>query len=211
MTDDYTAQWDAEQARLLAAHIGRTAGRLEALAERYAELRSMLAAGGGGKPADGMPGHAPAGPRVPIRVEVLDTLGEIDRFLAAYLPLARGVLRLGMGAGQWTVGPHDGGDARTARVRSGLLFLAGGLAGVYAEDPHLGDDVSRGAWELERRAGWIFGDRSRPFGLTEPCPACGMAALWVIPERMAIVCANPPCRASRPVNAVLPVHVTGPA
>jgi hypothetical protein len=205
---DYTGQWDAEQARLLAAHIGRTAGRLEVLAERYAELRSMLAAGGGGKPADGMPGHGPAGPRVPIRVEVLDTMAEIDDFLAGFLPLVRGVLRLGMGAGQWSMTTQDGGDARTARVRSGLLFLAGALGGVYNEDPQLGDDVSRGAWELERRAGWIFGDRSRPFALTEPCPACGVPALWVVPERMAIVCGNPACRESRPVNTALPVHVT---
>ena len=42
---DYSAEWAAEDARLLAAHIGRTSGRLEVLAERYAELRSMLAAG----------------------------------------------------------------------------------------------------------------------------------------------------------------------
>jgi hypothetical protein len=208
---DHTAQWAAEDARLLAAHIGRTAGRLEVLAERYAELRTMLAAGGGGKSADGIVARGPAGPRVPIRVEVLDTMGEIDGYLAAFLPLVRGALRLGVGAGQWVMTARDGGDARTARVRSSLLFLAGSLGPVYAEDPHLGDDVSRGAWQLERRAGWIFGDRSRPFALVDPCPSCGVAALWVVPERMAIVCGNPACRASRPVDAVLPVHVTGTA
>jgi hypothetical protein len=104
----------------------------------------------------------------------------------------------------------DGGDARVARVRSGLLFLAASLGGVYAEDPGLGDDVSRGAWELERRAGWIFGDRSRPFALVDPCPECAVPALWVVPERMAIICGNPACRATRPVDAVLPVHVSGP-
>jgi hypothetical protein len=208
---DYADQWAAEDARLLAAHIARTAGRLEVLAERYAELRTMLAAGSGGKPADGMPGHGPAGPRVPIRVEVLDTMGEIDAFLAGFLPLVRGTLRLGTGAGQWSMSVQDNGDARTARVRSGLVFLANALGRVYGEDPHLGDDVSRGAWQLERRAGWIFGDRSRPFALADPCPACGVPALWVVPERMAIVCGNPACRASRPVDAVLPVHVTGSA
>jgi hypothetical protein len=208
---DYSEQWEAEDARLLAAHIARTAGRLEVLAERYAELRTMLAAGSGGKVADGMPGHGPAGPRVPIRVEVLDTLTEIDGYLAGALPLVRGALRLGVGSGQWSMGPKDGGDARTARVRAGLLFLASGLARVYQEDPYLGDDVSRGAWQLERRAGWIFGDRSRPFALADACPECGVPALWVVPERMAIVCGNPACRASRPVHAVLPVHVTGSA
>lgn len=205
---DYSAEWAAEDARLLAAHVGRTAARLEVLAERYAELRSMLAAGGG-QPADGMPSRTPAGPRLPIRVEVLDTMAEIDVFLAGFLPLVRGTLRLGSGVGLWTMTAKDGGDARTARVRSGLVFLASSLAGVYAEDPGLGDDVSRGAWQLERRAGWIFGDRSRPFALTEPCQACNVQALWVVPERMAIVCGNPACRVSRPVDAVLPVHVSG--
>jgi hypothetical protein len=204
-------EWEAEDARLLAAHIARTAARLEVLAERYAELRSMLAAGQEGKPADGIVSRGPAGPRVPIRVEVLDTMAEIDAFLAGLLPLVRGVLRLGVGAGQWAMSTKDGGDARTARVRSGLVFLAASLPTVYAEDPTLGDDVSRGAWQLERRAGWIFGDRSRPFALTEPCPACQVPALWVVPERMAIVCGNPACRATRPVDAVLPVHVTNSA
>jgi len=202
-------EWEAEDARLLAAHIARTAGRLEALAERYGELRSMLAAGGGGKAADAPIARGPAGPRVPIRVEVLDTMTAIDAYLARFLPLARGVLRLGIGAGQWAMSPRDGGDARTARVRSGLVFLAASLPKVYGEDPGLGDDVSKDAWQLERRAGWIFGDRSRPFALTDPCPACGVPALWVVPERMALVCGNPACRASRPVDAVLPVHVTG--
>jgi hypothetical protein len=114
-----------------------------------------------------------------------------------------------VGSGQWSMGAMDGGDARTARVRAGLVFLASGLAGLYAEDPALGDDVSRVAWKLERRAGWIFGDRSRPFALAEPCPACGVPALWVVPDRMAIVCGNPACRDTRPVHAVLPVHVSG--
>jgi hypothetical protein len=208
--NDHTAAWADHDARALAAHIDRTAGRLEALAGRYAELVSMLAAGGGGRTADGIVTRGPAGPRVPIRVEVLDTMGEIDAFLARFLPLVRGQLRLGIGAGQWVMTTKDGGDARVARVRSGLVFLAASLGGVYAEDPALGDDVSRGAWELERRAGWIFGDRSRPFALVDPCPECAVPALWVVPERMAIICGNPACRATRPVDAVLPVHVSGP-
>lgn len=203
---DYTAQWDAEQARLLAAHIARTAGRLETLAERYAELRAMLGADTAAKPADGMVSRSPAGPRAPVRVDVLDTMGEIDLFLTRFLPLARGTLRLG-GMKNWTKIYGHGTGA--SRARTGLAFLAASLAGIYAEDPNLGDDVSRGAWELERRVGWIFGDRSRPFALSEPCPACNVPALWVVPERMAIICGNPDCRASRPVNAVLPVHVTG--
>lgn len=202
---DYSADWEADRARLLQAHIVRTVGRLESLAGRYVELRAMLAADSSGRP-DSEGGSRPAaGPRMPVRVDVLDTLADIDRFLADWLPLVRGTLRLGAGSGFWTAGTAD----RAARVRAGLLFMAGSLGAVYADDPGLGDDVSAGAWRLERRAGWIFGERSRPFALVEACSACGVPALWVVPERMAIVCGNPACGASRPVHTALPVHTAG--
>jgi hypothetical protein len=207
---DYSGDWAADQARLLQAHIRRTVGRLETLAGRYGELRGMLAADSGGRPDTEGGSRPAAGPRMPVRVDVLDTLAEIDRFLLDWLPLVRGTLRLGSGSGLWTAETADrGGDVRAARVRSGLLFLAGSLGAVYADDPGLGDDVSAGAWRLERRAGWIFGERSRPFALVEPCSACGVPALWVVPERMAIVCGNPDCGASRPVHAALSVHTSG--
>jgi hypothetical protein len=146
---------------------------------------------------------------VPIRVDVLDTLTAVDRYLADWLPLVRGTLRLGSGSGYWTAGTKEGGDGRAARARSGLLFMAAGLASVYADDPGLGDDISAGAWKLERRAGWIFGDVSRPFALVEACSACGVPSLWVVPERMAIVCGNPACGLSRPVHAAVAVHTSG--
>jgi hypothetical protein len=203
---DYSADWEADRARLLAAHIARTVGRLETLAGRYVELRAMLAADSAGRPDTEGGSRPAAGPRLPVRVDVLDTLADIDRFLADWLPLVRGTLRLGSGAGNWTVRTGDGG---AARVRSGLLFLAGSLGAVYSESPGLGDDVSAGAWRLERRAGWIFGERSRPFALVEPCAACGVPSLWVVPERMAIVCGNPACGASRPVHAALPAYSAG--
>jgi hypothetical protein len=203
---DYSGDWAADQARLLAAHIGRTVGRLETLAGRYVELRGMLSADSSGRPDTAGGSRPAAGPRLPVRVDVLDTLAEIDRFLADWLPLVRGTLRLGSGAGLWT---PDRGDAGAARVRAGLLFLAGSLGAVYADDPGLGDDVSAGAWRLERRAGWIFGERSRPFALVEACYSCGVASLWVVPERMAIVCGNPACGVSRPVHAALSVHTSG--
>lgn len=206
---DYSADWEADRARLLQAHIGRTVGRLETLAGRYSELRRMLAADSGGRPDTEGGSRPAAGPRLPVRVDVLDTMVEIDRYLLDLLPLVRGTLRLGPGSGLWSVDAGGRGDVRAARVRSGLLFLAGSLGAVYADDPTLGDDVSAGAWRLERRAGWIFGERSRPFALVEPCGACGVPALWVVPERMAIVCGNPACGASRPVHAALAVHTSG--
>jgi hypothetical protein len=200
---DWTREAAAEDARLLAAHIARTVGRLESLAGRYGELRNLL--GGAGRVQDlSVPpsGNAP-GPRLPLRVDVLDTMAEIEAYLRELVPLVRGTLRLGTNGRP----PAD----RGRRVRAGLLFLASGLAGVYAEDPSLGDDVSRGAWQLERRAGWIFGDRSRAFALSEPCEVCGVPALWVVPERMMVRCGNPACNMQRPVDAVLPAYTSGPA
>lgn len=197
---DWTQEAGAEDARLLAAHIARTVGRLESLAARYGELRNLLGVAGRvqdySAPA---PGGSP-GPRLPLRVDVLDTVVDIERYLRALVPLVRGTLRLGPGG----LPVRD----RTERVRSSLLFLASGLAGVYAEDPGLGDDISRGAWALERRAGWIFGERSRAFALTEPCSACGLPALWVVPERMIVRCGNPACNMQRPVDAVMQVHTS---
>jgi hypothetical protein len=135
-------------------------------------------------------------------VDVLDTLGDVERFVEELLPLVRGTLRLG---------PGPGAAGRGVRVRAGLAVMAAGLGGVYSEDPGLGDAVSSAAWKLERRAAWIFGERSRAFALTEPCAACGMPALWVVPERMVIRCGNPACGDTRPVDVVLPVYVSGPA
>lgn len=200
---NYSAAWAEEEGRALAAHIGRTVSRLESLADRYRQLRGML--GDVGQPAGGgdeVRTPSRPGSRPPLRVDVLDTLADVERFVEELLPLVRGTLRLG---------PEPRAAGRAVRVRSGLSVMAAGLAGVYSEDPGLGDAVSSSAWKLERRAAWIFGDRSRAFALTEPCGSCGMPALWVVPERMVIRCGNPACGATRPVDVVLPVHVSGPS
>lgn len=199
---DYSEQWAEDERRALAAHIGRTVSRLEALAEKYRQLRGMLGdvgqPGGGG---DEVRTPSRPGSRPPLRVDVLDTLGDVERFVGDLLPLVRGTLRLG---------PDSGGGTAAYRVRAGLALMASGLGGVYSEDPGLGDAVSSAAWKLERRAAWIFGERSRAFALTDPCRACGLPALWVVPERMVIRCGNPACGDTRPVDVVLPVHVSGP-
>lgn len=197
---DYSADWEAEQARALAAHIGRTVTRLESLALRYGQLRALL--GDVRQPGGGDEVRSPSRPgsRPPLRVDVLDTMADIDRFVTELGPLVRGTLRLG---------PEPRAADRGARASSVLAVMGAGLAGVYAEDPYVGDAVSRAVWKLERRAGWIFGERSRAFALSEPCRACGVPALWVVPERMVIRCGNPSCGDTRAVDAVLPVHVSG--
>lgn len=194
---DWSGAHSEDQARALAAHITRTQARLGALAGQYGQLRAVLATPRTGR-AEAPTARRRPGPSSPLRLDVLDALADIDRYLDELLPLVRGALRLGPGVGEW-----NSRDSRTDRVRGALEFIAAGLARVYEEDPVLGDDVSRGAWQLERRAGWIFGDTSRPFALTEPCPACGVPALWVVPDRMVIRCGNPGCGAQQPVDAAL--------
>jgi hypothetical protein len=198
---DWSGQYAQDQARALAAHVARTQERLHTLADRYAALRVMLTTGRTGR-AEVPTFHRRPGPSSPLRVDVLDLMQEVDQYVAALLPLVRGTLRLGSGVAEWNRPDTD----RAVRVRGSLLFIASGLARVYAEDPVLGDDLARGAWQLERRAGWIFGDTSRPFALSEPCPACGVPALWVVPDKMVIRCGNPGCGAQQPLDAALPVQ-----
>jgi hypothetical protein len=196
--------WTEQQARRLQEHISRTSARLEALAARYGQLNVLLSPGTG-QPADwGMPVIRDPGPRAPLRVDVLDLIEDIDRFLTGYLPLVRGTMRLGPGSGTWTRTTE--GHAQASRA--GLTFLAAALASIYAEDPALGDELSGHIWRLDRRAGWIFGDNSRPFALAEACPDCSVRSLWVVPDRMVIRCANPPCGAEWPVDAAAHAHTT---
>jgi hypothetical protein len=190
-----STQWSERESRRLLEHIVRTSARLDSLAGRYGELRTLLIPGTG-QPVDyGMPVIHSPGPGAPLRVDVLDLLEGIDVYLAYFLPLVRGTMRLGHRTG--AVSP-----------KGGLLFLSASLGPVYAEDPVLGDDVSKGAWRLDRCAGWIFGERSRPFATPELCQDCGMQSLWVVPERMIIKCGNPACGSQRPVDAALPAHTS---
>lgn len=197
---NYAAEWEAEQARALAAHIGRTVSRLESLADKYRQLRGLLGDVGGQGGGDEVRSPSRQGSRPPLRVDVLDALSDIERFITDLLPFVRGTLRLG---------PEPRAADRGARVAAGLAVMGSGLAGVYAEDPIVGDAVSSAAWKLERRAAWIFGERSRAFALSDLCRACGLPALWVVPERMVIRCGNPACGDTRPVDVVLPVHTAG--
>lgn len=198
---DYSQEWAADEARKLEAHVGRTVARIRALAEKYTGLGGALAAGGKGAPdPDALHVYTPAGPRLPLRVEVVDVMRDVEMFVAYFLPLVRGTLRIDRGVTFRT---------RELMVAGGLGTMAAGLGGIYAEAPGLGDDISRGAWDLERRAGWIVGDQARPFPLLEPCAECGVASLWVVPDRMLLRCGNPECGAQSAVNSHGAVHSVG--
>jgi len=198
---------DSEVVRL-AAHVGRTADRLEELAERYADLRGHLAAGSnpGGRPngraADEPGTRGPAGPRVPLRLDVLDVREEVALFVRDFLPLVRLATSVGV------VGPSRSVLAGAGNVGPGLLFMALALPKVFDVDRDLGDEISRGAWDLVRRAAMAAGETPRPFALTEACRECSRKSLWVVPDRMVIRCGHPGCGWSEPVHGVaVPVAV----
>lgn len=186
------------EAERLAAHVQRTEDRLLTLAERYSRLREELPAGGHRGNDDDRRRSKP-GPRLPLRVDVLDLIEAVEDFTDRLGPLVRGTLRIGTAPVYQT---------RADAVWAALGVMRRGLMRVYAEDWQLGDDVSRRAWLLERRTGELFGEVSRPFPLTERCPSCAMPSLWVVPDRLVIRCGNPACAAERSVHAVIPVYVS---
>lgn len=190
---DVKRQWQDGEVRRVAAHVDRSAERLRGLAVRYEELAGHVPAGSnpggrpGGRSADEGGARGPAGPRVPLRLEVIDVREEVAAFVRDYLPQVRLAMRLR----RVTRGAGD--------VVPGLLLMARMLPGVYSRREALGQEISRGAWDLERRAAWAAGEVPRPFALTDACGKCGVRALWVVPDRLVIRCGNPACGAQEPV------------
>lgn len=199
---DVKQEWQDEQAQRLGAHVQRTADRLEELAERYDALAGHIPAGSnpGGRPAgraaDEPGARGPAGPRVPLRLDVVDVREEVALFVRDLLPRVR------IASASGVVGPARSVLAGAGHVVPGLLFMALALPRVFAADRPLGDEVARAAWDLVRRAALAAGEVPRPFALTDSCEACGLRSLWVVPERMVIRCGNPGCGWSEPVHGV---------
>ncbi|ASR83218.1 hypothetical protein FDI29_gp48 [Arthrobacter phage Abidatro] len=199
---DVKQEWRDGEVQRLASHVARTAARLEELAERYVSLVGHIPAGSnpGGRPAgraaDEPGARGPAGPRVPLRLDVVDVREEVALFVRDLLPRVRIATSAGV------VGPSRSVLAGAGNVVPGLLFMALALPGVFAADRGLGDEVARGAWDLVRRAALAAGEVPRPFALTDLCESCGVRSLWVVPERMVIRCGNPGCGWSEPVAGV---------
>lgn len=187
---DVKKQWSESEARRVEAHVKRTRERLRDLADRYIALEGHIPAGGRRGGGDEPAFHAPAGPRAPLRVEVVDVRDEVALYVRDFLPRVRLSMRL------------KGITRGAGDVRPGLLFMARMLPFVYARSAALGDEISRGAWDLERRAAWAAGEVPRPFALTDPCGGCGLHSLWVVPERMVIRCGNPACGRQESVSGV---------
>lgn len=193
---DVKREWVDSEARRVAAHVDRSAARLEALADRWVTLQLGLVPGVAGRDTDELVVHTPAGPRAPLRLDVVDVRQEVALFVRDFLPRVRLAMRL------------RGVTRGSGDVRPGLLLMARMLPGVYARNRALGDEISRGAWDLERRAAWAAGEVPRPFALTEECGGCGLRSLWVVPARMVIRCGNPACSREEPVGPVGPAIVS---
>lgn len=183
---EYLRTWESEQAERLAAHVERTAARIRALADHYAALRGNLGPGRSGNDPDELFHYKHAGPRVPLRLDVVDLRADVALYVRDLLPRVR-----------YTVPTHGSMLRDAGNVPAGLAFMAGALGLVYERDRDLGDEVARGAWELESKAALVTGQRSRPFALVEDCPECSQPALWVVPERLRVVCGNPACSYER--------------
>lgn len=197
---DYGQEYADQEARRLEAHIARTVQVLDSLAGRYVSLPGMLKPGGGGGSRDELVHFAAPGSRVPVRVDVVDTMTAVEAFVGKYGPLVRGALRVGFRS------RVEAG--RVSVVLAELRYMADKLGPVYREDVGLGDELSRRVWRLERRCAGVAGDVSRAFPAAEDCGACGLASLWVSPELLEVRCGNPDCRASFPVDVAAPVHTS---
>ncbi|MEE6280174.1 hypothetical protein [Georgenia sp. MJ170] len=181
--------WLEASERQLTKHLERMVVVVDELARRYVVLVGMVPAGSG--PAGDGSAHRPAGPRVPLRVDVLDLLRDVEGVAGRYAPLVRGSLRMGL---------EPGTGSRAQRVGRFLGLVADGLRGVYADDEGLAAELSRELWRLNDWAGVVVGERSMPFRLEVDCEGCGGRDLWVHPSRMRIRCALPGCGWERGVE-----------
>lgn len=200
--DDEAAEADA---RRLERHVARVARVAAELAERYVRLLAGVGAGGSSGGGDGEGPRPAPGPRVPVRVDVLDVLCDVEAFAGRYDSLVRGTLRLGSVKPGSTPGF---GGGRGVMVSAFLARVGQDLAGVYAEDPGLGDEVSVGVDKLNNRAGVVLGERPRTFRAADPCESCGGLTVRVDPARRLLRCIAPGCGWRAPVGVSVGVYST---
>ncbi len=186
-----TRLYEKQRARELALYVTKAARVVREVGERWIELHGLVPAGSGGS-ADGPSGPAHAGPRVPVRVDVIDLMREVEAFVERFVPTVRGTLRMGLGS--------------TRSVPTGVAFLAESLPGVYEQDPDLGDEVARDGFRLHHRTGVVLGIVSGAYRLEAECHECGMQSLWLEPESATVACGMPGCGGRWPLSASRLVH-----
>jgi len=174
---------DEQHARAVAGWISRAATTIRELAAQHADLAGHVAAGSGSGASDGVGIRGTkVAPDLPIRPEVVDLRGAIERDAKRYASLVRGTLR-----GTVTVPVGTAGR---------LGMIAEHLAAVHVEDGVLAAEVIEAMWDHHRDASRIVDPPRglRPFRIEDPCPVCGFPSLWVDPKGWRIGCGMPSCR-----------------
>lgn len=174
----------------------RTRTTLEQLADRYAELPTMLAS----IDSAGDTGHRlPPGPRTPLRVDALSLIREIDTHARTWHDTASTALQVpGRLAGRTT----------PERTRSRIATIARWIDTLFRTEHTIAHDIANQAWRLDTRAGVILNLRSRAFAIADPCPECHNTTLWVDPETAQVLCTIPACGYRHAINTALLVHTT---
>lgn len=148
------------------------------LREGYATLLGMTGR------AKGVPTERPTrdiNPPIPIAVDVVDLIADVDRAVDHLVRLARGTMRLG-------VTPRRA-KSRAAATDAGMKFLADGIRHVWAADPVLGERIVDDLWTLRRKVrNRVGGGGPRPYRTAAPCKACGAGHVMVHPTRRSAKC-----------------------
>lgn len=186
-----TRLYEEQRAHELGRYVAKASRVVREVGERWIELHGLVPAGSGSS-SEGPSGPAHAGPRVPVRVDVIDLMRDVETFVAGMVPPVRGTLRMGLGG--------------TRAVPAGVAFLADSLTGVYAQDPDLGDDIARAGFRLHHRTGVVLGIVSSAYRLEAECHECGMQSLWLEPESATVACGMPGCGGRWPLAASRLVH-----
>ncbi|HEX7352512.1 hypothetical protein [Brachybacterium sp.] len=172
---DWTENWQDELDERLRDLVLRAQVHLDDLAVRYLALGGMVTPGRG--EATGR--RTPAGPSVPIRVDVVDLARDVEAFANRYAGLVAGTLRAGRSNTRSTVGA--------------LSYVGNMLGQAALADPTIATDVEGGAAKLRWRARRLVGEVSTAFPVDAPCPDCTLPSLWVHPGRGIVKCGVETC------------------
>lgn len=182
---DWRKEWQDELDQRAQALVMRAQVHLDDLQVRYLALRGMT---GQTSMSVGDGGRGVHGPRVPIRVDVVDLLRDVEVYAVRYAGLVAGTLRAG--------------SSNTRSIVGALSYVADNLGPATIVDPTLTGDVESGAAKLRWRARRIVGEVSTAFPVDVTCPECGLMSLWVHPGRGIVKCGVESCAAEWSVGDV---------
>lgn len=175
--------WSTGNRDALADWLDRTSDATRQLATRFVELSLAVRESTSRPGAFG--GSAPPGAfaRAPLRLDVLDVLGEIDRAATDIDRTARRILSLA---------ENRPAPARRATVER-LAWLAGVIPSLWDSEPSTVHLAAQRVWALHARSGRMLGLVSSAFRIDDPCPSCHQSSLWVDPDSWSVACGLARC------------------